>query len=71
MDVLNIKSKIMCGIVSMKLKKMIAKKVGCEVAIDIEEISIKEEGDEYVAHISATGSIPKAKLSELLKLWIM
>ena len=67
MEVLNIKSKLFSGIVSLFIKKAISNNFGVDVEVKISELVVSEEKDDVTIHIVADGKIPKTKTAQLVK----
>lgn len=68
MDEMKIKSAFMTGLISKVLGKMLKKKLGVDIVIDLNEISIVSiDNGKIHAHISTDCEVPKEQLLKLMK----
>ena len=67
MDEMKIRTTFMKKLIASIVKKALFKKSGCEIDIQLDDISITFDGDKAIAHISANAEMNKNELTKLIK----
>lgn len=67
MDSLSIESKFICGLIERAIKKYIRKKIGANVDISFDSISVSFDGESAAVKTTVQAKIKKEDISTLLK----
>lgn len=67
MDIMNIESKFMTNMVSKVIKRIIKKKLGYQVDIQLNALNVNIEGDTAHVHLDVDADMKTADLKDLMK----